>query len=270
MAHLGDMRFVFRLALVALFCAVISNAAPIGSNIGVWTSSSRSWLDPSDSNLQGWLSAYGHTLTLTANAPDSTMQAFVITETLEVPTFVPALINWIQLGGRLFLMTDFGLNIKAVNQTLCQVTSGAMYFTTCSVPFTVTPPPTLNATSAGVDKSFVTTRPKFDVATADNGKNVATSLGYQITGGNPLVGGYGRWLPLGAGFIYVFGDRLDNNALLGAAPFFSASVTGVTPSTDPNAGLILALLATDVPEPSALTLLPLALAGFSLLRGRRS
>ena len=252
-------------ALVALLmCAPLAR----GSVVGVWSGSERSWTSPFISNLSSWLTLAGHSiLNPTVSTPTPAMEVFIVSEPEVPPTpaFIGALAAWINAGGKLIVLTDLGLPLADVDTILCSVASNTVSYGGCGTSLPVVP---LLESSAAIDSSVVTTQPGNIVATALTGRAVQTSPGLKVTGGNALVGDYARWIAVGQGFVFVFGDRFDHNALLPGPPTVNA-----------NAELFLALVNLNlerggdggagdivIPEPSALFLLPVALLA---LRRRR-
>lgn len=243
-------------ALLATAGAFVVFAGSAGAAIiGNWDGSSRSW--NSGPGLVDTLEARSHTVeadgALTAaNLADDTV--FVIGEATRTTTAQETtdLLNWVLGGGRLLLTVDSGglsgSGVAAGNAILAALGSALSFGPNDAVN---------GPLQAG---NFLTESGPFDIV----GGTLQTTRGTQVLGGTSLADTYVAFEAMGAGFIYAFGDHLQNNLFPNTATAANGQmhINLVEGQAQPQESR------PDIPAPATLALVGMRLAGLGFLRRR--
>jgi len=189
-------KIILSIAIIIMAVSVVQAA-----NIGNWRGSARSWNESSFTTVKGSMINAGHNVeadvAMTA-ANLSNDEVFVIGEALSTPSSseLSDLDSWVRGGGILLLLTDSnGSGVQNGNNILAGINSAISITGTSPIvaPF-----------AAGI---CATEGPPFNIV----GQTLATSPGNEIVGGIELAGDFIHYESLGAGLVFVFGDRSDHN-----------------------------------------------------------
>ena len=151
--------------------------------------------------LKSTLIAAGHVIASDAPITDATLaptRMFVIGEPQQELSDAAArsLATYIRNGGVLVLLADVGANPTFYNAILSGVGSSISI-----------------AGNAGnaplVAGNYASQGPPYDLV----GRTLAVTAGSGVVGGVALAGSYVHYESIGQGNVFVFGDRLDHNAL---------------------------------------------------------
>ena len=195
----------FQLAgvLAALFLAVTTLASSAYAHtIGNWEKSGRSWNNAHMTKIKAAMEADGHQV-----LPDGpitelafkSLAVFVIAEPSAVPTAaeLALLKKFLATGGMILLFGDTGIDLPAYNSLLAGVGS--------AITFTAT---TIGTSSALPPNKFT------DAPNNVVGSTLSVSSGNGTAGGTLVDNNYVRYEQVGAGLMFVFGDRIDHNDLI--------------------------------------------------------
>jgi hypothetical protein len=278
------MRQHARSAFVILGLVLASATPGIASTIGQWDGSGVdyngqlvTWNNPSFYNkINAFLTGAGHTIA--ANGPAATtalagFDSFVVADPGRAATAaeVAALSDFVQTGGSLLVFVDRdSLNnafISDTNGILSGIGSG------------------IRVSTATMDQNMYLTGGVFATASLYDvsGQFLSGTPGHVVTGGTALTRGGAGWTPaqaaaasayihyeqLGLGYLFVFGDRLDNN-------YFTMDVGSTRgrmflnlASYDNPHGSVPPPEPGPVPEPATMILTATAMAG-AFLEARRT
>ena len=146
-------------------------------------------------------------------------------------------------GGTLFLFTDSGDSGLLGANAILQAVNSSMGFVSETTRLMPTP-------AGGVPLSGTIFRDRSLI-----GQMLAVSPGLSVAGGNSIAGDYIHYEQIGAGRVFAFGDRVENN-------YFNPSASNV------NGRLFLDLVSTT-PEPATWVLITIGVAVTAAARRRR-
>ena len=238
--------FLAAVTLVALGVGGNAQAATIGN----WEMSSRSWNNTHMTKIKASMQNAGHRVDADGSIASGLRSAavYVLGEPIATPTAaeLALLRQFIRDGGMAFVFGDTGIDIQTYNNLLGGIGS--------TIAFTST---TIGTSSALPDGQFTQGPSKI------TGNTLSVTSGTGTTGGTLIDTNYVRYERIGAGYVVVFGDRIDHNEVI----------------SDVNTNLLLNLVSAAigpvVPVPSvssaglALMSLLLAAMGMSFAARRR-
>jgi len=240
----GFCVFVF---LAAVLSGLLAASGDVNAGvIGNWDKSSRSWNNSHMTKIKTAMQDAGNRVDADgAITPGGLKYAsvYVFGEPTATPTAaeLALLHQFVVNGGMVLVFGDTGIDLPTYNNLLTGLGS--------TIAFTITTISTSSALPAG---QF--TQGPFNIV----GSTLAVTSGNGTTGGVLIDNNYVRYEQIGAGYVVVFGDRIDHNDFI----------------SDTNTKLLLNLVSAarvpplDVPAVSqeAILLLALMLAGLGATR----
>lgn len=249
--RLGGFRVAVFLAAILLvpFGAASDAQAGVVAN---WDKSNRSWNNSHMTKIKTAMQNAGHRVDGDAALGGATLKTsgvYLIGEPTATPTAaeLAVLRQFVTDGGMVFVFGDTGIDLPTYNNLLAGIGS--------TIAFTTT---TIGTTSALPDGQFT------QIPWKILGSTLNVTSGNGTTGGTLIDNNYVRFEQIGAGYVVVFGDRIDHNDVI----------------SDTNTKLLLNLVsfaigpAVPIPavSPLGLFLVSLLLAGLGaaqLARRRR-
>lgn len=214
--------------------------------IGNWEKSSRSWNNSHMTTIKTAMQDAGHRVEGDGAITSTVLKAssvYLIGEPTATPTTAElAMLRQLATdGGMIFVFGDTGIDLPTYNNLLAGIGS--------TIAFTTT---TIGTTSALPDGQFTQGPSKI------SGSTLSVTSGNGTTGGTLIDNNYVRFEQIGAGYVVVFGDRIDHNDVI----------------SDTNTKLLLNLVSfaigppAQVPavSPIGLVLASLLLAGLGAAR----
>ena len=233
------------LTAILLLGAGEATAAAIAN----WSKSARSWNNSHMTKIRAAMLTAGHRVEGDGTINDTALKAssvYLIGEPTATPIAaeLAALRQFVTEGGVILLFADTGIDLPTYNNLLAGIGSTIAFI-----------PTTIGTTSALADGQFTQGPSKI------SGSTLSVTSGNGTTGGTLIDNNYVRYEPIGAGYVFVFGDRLDHNDVI----------------SDTNTKLLLNVvsIAAEPPlqipavSPAGLLLLGLLLAGVAPVLRRR-
>lgn len=193
---------------VAVFLAAIL-VVPFGvagdAHAGVvanWDTSSRSWNNSHMTKIKTAMQDAGHRVDgdgAISSAVLKISSVYLIGEPIATPTAteLALLRQFVKDGGMIFVFGDTGIDLPTYNNLLAGIGSTIAFSTI-----------TIGTTSALPDGQF-TQRP-WNIS----GSTLSVTSGNGTTGGTLIDNNYVRFEQIGAGYVVVFGDRIDHNDVI--------------------------------------------------------
>lgn len=191
--------------LTALLLAVSALASSANAHVlANWDKSSRSWNNSHMTKIKAAMEAAGHQVLPDGPITESVLKAIqvlVIAEPTALPTADELLLvrKFVTAGGMVLLFGDTGIDLPTYNGLLAGIGSTITYTTT-----------TISTTSALQDSKFT------DGPIRIVGSSLSVTSGNGTTGGTLVDNNYVRYDVIGAGLVFVFGDRIDHNDVISA------------------------------------------------------
>ena len=188
---------------VAAMLFVAGAATAHASVIANWDKSARSWNTPHMTTIKAAMQAAGHQVRPDAPITDATlrMAVLVIGEPVAAPTLseFDTLRDFLAAGGMILLFGDTGIDLNTYNTLLTGIGS--------TIQFTPTTIGTSSALGAG---------PFTDGPSSIVGASLSVTSGNGTSGGTLIDNNYVRYERIGAGYLVVFGDRIDHDDFITA------------------------------------------------------
>ncbi len=193
---------------VAVFLAAIL-LVPFGvagdAHAGVianWDASSRSWNNSHMTKIKTAMQDAGHRVDndgAIGGASVKMSSVYLIGEPTATPTAaeLALLRQFVKDGGMIFVFGDTGIDLPTYNNLLAGIGS--------TIAFTTT---TIGTTSALPNGQF--TQKPWNIS----GSTLSVTSGNGTTGGTLIDNNYVRFEQIGAGYVVVFGDRIDHNDVI--------------------------------------------------------
>jgi hypothetical protein len=190
--------FLAALLLVPVGVAGDAHAGVVAN----WDKSSRSWNNSHMTNIKTAMQNAGHRVDgdgAITGAALKLSSAFLIGEPIATPTTVELTLlrQFAQDGGMILVFGDTGIDLPTYNNLLAGVGS--------TIAFTTT---TIGTTSVLPNGQF--TQSPWRIS----GSSLSVTSGNGTTGGTLIDNNYVRYEQIGAGYIVVFGDRIDHNDVI--------------------------------------------------------
>ena len=191
--------FVSILLTVSLLLGAGDAAAAAIAN---WSKSARSWNNTHMTKIKGAMLAAGNRVESDGAITDAALKSssvYVIGEPTATPTAaeLASLREFVKNGGLVLLFGDTGIDLPTYNNLLTGIGSTISFI-----------PTTIGTTSALVDGQFTQNPSKI------SGNTLSVTSGNGMTGGTLIDNNYVRYEPIGAGYVFVFGDRIDHNDVI--------------------------------------------------------
>jgi hypothetical protein len=195
------------------FCASVFLAAvllvPLGvagdahaGVIGNWEKSSRSWNNSHMTKIKTAMQDAGHRVEDDGTISSSMLKVFSV-YLIGEPTATPTTAELAMLhqlakdGGMILVFGDTGIDLPTYNNLLAGIGS--------TIAFTTT---TIGTTSALPNGQFT------QVPWKISGSTFSVTSGNGTTGGTLIDNNYVRFEQIGAGYVVVFGDRIEHNDVI--------------------------------------------------------
>jgi len=167
-----------------------------------WDKSSRSWNNTHMTKIKAAMEAAGHSVesdTALGGGALKTSSLYLIGEATATPTAaeLALLRQFVADGGMVFVFGDTGIDLPTYNNLLAGIGS--------TIAFTTT---TIGTTSALPSGQF--TQSPWQIS----GSTLSVTSGNGTTGGTLIDSNYVRYEQIGAGYVVVFGDRIDHNDVI--------------------------------------------------------
>jgi hypothetical protein len=225
--------------LVAVLLFIAGAGGAHASTIANWDKSARSWNNSHMTKIRVAMQNAGHRVEADAPITAASLRAAVVVIGEPVATPVVAelgrLRDFLNSGGMILLFGDTGIDLNTYNDLLTGLGS-TMQFTTTTI-----------GTSSALGSTLFTESPS-RIA----GASLSVSSGNGTSGGTLIDNNYVRYEQIGAGYVFVFGDRIDHDDVISAT----------------NTTLLLNIVSVALdPKTSIPALSPAMVAALTLLLG---
>ena len=193
----------FAAVLVSAALLVAGTVGAHASTIANWDQSARSWNNVHMTKIRAAMQNAGHRIAPDAPISDDSLRAAVLV--IGEPNATPAsaelakLRIFLNTGGIILLFGDTGIDVNTYNDLLTGLGS-TMQFTTTTI-----------GTSSALGSGPFTESPS-----RITGTSLSVSSGNGTSGGTLIDSNYVRYEPIGAGYVVVFGDRIDHDEVISA------------------------------------------------------
>jgi hypothetical protein len=170
--------------------------------IGNWDKSNRSWNNSHMTKIKTAMQSAGHRVGgdgAIGAAPLKISSVYLIGEPTATPTAteLALLHQYAKDGGMIFVFGDTGIDLPTYNNLLAGIGSTIVFTTT-----------TIGTTSSLPDGQFTLGPSKI------SGNTLSVTSGNGTTGGTLIDNNYVRFEQIGAGYVVVFGDRIDHDDVI--------------------------------------------------------